>query len=96
MVDTKPSPLPPLLSLAGCVPAGGNRYYYAFHGATIGFHFTVVLVTALKIWQLFKQSDSHLLRVVLRDSLGWFVVVTAVGVANLVRICWPALDLASR
>lgn len=80
----KANPLPSLLSLRACTPGGGNKYFLGFHLSILGFHGVIVVATCAKIWMLFKQSDSHLLRIVLRDSLFWFVVVTLGSTANLI------------
>ena len=82
---TRANDLPSLLGISACIPAPGNSWFLAYHGVMVGFDVIVVALTLLRVYQLHRQSRSHLVTVILRDTLFWFMIVLASALANMVE-----------
>lgn len=92
---TRANELPSLLGISACVPAPGNSWFLAYHGVMVGFDAIVVVLTLLRVYQLHRQSRSHLVTVILRDTVFWFSIVLASALANMVEQC-PLLESCVR
>lgn len=50
----------------------------------VAFDAIVVTLTLVRVYQLHRQSRSHLVTVILRDTVFWFTLVLIAALANMV------------
>ncbi|KII91845.1 hypothetical protein PLICRDRAFT_523352 [Plicaturopsis crispa FD-325 SS-3] len=74
----------PVPSLPGCFPIAGSKVLSVNHGLVAIFETIIVTLTVYRGLTHFRGSNSHLVRVLYRDGITYFVLIFLCSVINVV------------
>ncbi|KAJ6577431.1 hypothetical protein B0H19DRAFT_1252781 [Mycena capillaripes] len=84
---------PPPLTVAGCYLVDGNTIVVVAFILVV-FNETVLMICTLWVGiTRFRHSHNHLIKILYRDGITYFILLFCISVANLATLIWGPLEL---